>query len=142
MSERQRKAKKLAEKAKQSAEKTEEKRKKREREFVHPSRLSASEGAAASSGGVADVQKKGDASESKSSDALDVERLVHKFAKAGKKRKSSSTVENRDDAASDVVPGLSFSSSVGGNVEKEIEKEKEKKTEKKAKKEKKRPKTE
>ena len=123
LTERERKAKKLAEKTQQSAERSEEKRKNRESQFIPPELLAPADGASS------EVSKKeGGSSGPKSGDAsADVDRLVSKFSKSGKKRKSS-LPETANNADSDVVPGLLFSS--------------EKKKEKKAKKDKKRSKTE
>jgi ribosomal RNA assembly protein len=95
LSERQRKAKKLAEKQQASLEKTNEKRMAREREFIHPSLLKD-----ADKGGD-DVEKgdekKGanDANEAKNDAGADMERLVGKFAK--KKRKASEEKSGDDD---------------------------------------------
>jgi ribosomal RNA assembly protein len=95
LSERQRKAKKLAEKQQASLEKTNEKRIAREREFIHPSLLKD-----ADKGG--DGVEKGDekkgannAHEAKTDAGADMERLVGKFAK--KKRKASDEKSGKDD---------------------------------------------
>ena len=88
LSERQRKAKKLAEKQQASLEKSNEKRKAREREFIHPSLLKDDDGEGSD---VAEKKEKvNEASAVEVDDAgADMERLVDKFAK--KKRKASET---------------------------------------------------
>lgn len=101
LSERERKAKKMAEKAKKSAEKTEEKRRKREMEFLPPSVLAAAQRTSSSESKPAKKDGNDDAK-------ADVDRLVSKFAKSEKKRKPTS----EDHAASfqpDADPGLLFS---------------------------------
>eukprot|EP00584_Thalassiosira_punctigera_P019276 CAMPEP_0172551630 /NCGR_PEP_ID=MMETSP1067-20121228/40110_1 /TAXON_ID=265564 ORGANISM="Thalassiosira punctigera, Strain Tpunct2005C2" /NCGR_SAMPLE_ID=MMETSP1067 /ASSEMBLY_ACC=CAM_ASM_000444 /LENGTH=443 /DNA_ID=CAMNT_0013339439 /DNA_START=110 /DNA_END=1441 /DNA_ORIENTATION=- len=102
LSERERKSKKLEEKRVASREKSEEKRAAREREFIHPSLLRGDGAKIVENGGpkikTDEMKAKGDASE-------DVERLVNKFAKPGKKRKGvESKVEDED--ASDFIVGL------------------------------------
>ncbi|KAL7465769.1 hypothetical protein ACHAXS_006092 [Conticribra weissflogii] len=102
LSERERKAKKMAEKAKRSAEKTEEKRKSREMEFLPPSVLAAAERTSSS-------EPKPTKKDDYDDDAkADVDRLVSKFAKSGKKRKPSSE-DNIDYKKSVTDPGLLFS---------------------------------
>lgn len=89
LSERQRKAKKLAEKQQASLEKSNEKRRQREREFIHPSLLrDANEGGGSVNKGG--EKKASVAARAEANDAsADMERLVGRFARAGKKRKSS-----------------------------------------------------
>mmetsp|Transcript_31024 Transcript_31024/g.63864 ORF Transcript_31024/g.63864 Transcript_31024/m.63864 type:complete len:171 (-) Transcript_31024:110-622(-) len=102
LSERERKAKKMAEKAKKSAEKTEEKRVKREMEFLPPSVLAAAQGTSSSESKPA--KKDGNDNEK-----ADVNRLVSKFAKSGKKRKPTFE-DNTASFQSDSDPGVLFSS--------------------------------
>mmetsp|Transcript_14053 Transcript_14053/g.28671 ORF Transcript_14053/g.28671 Transcript_14053/m.28671 type:complete len:417 (-) Transcript_14053:123-1373(-) len=91
LSERQRKAKKLAEKQQASVEKTNEKRRAREREFIHPSLLKD-----ADEGDVVEKSGEKETNEEAYDDAgADMERLVGKFAK--KKRKASEEKSGDDD---------------------------------------------
>jgi ribosomal RNA assembly protein len=79
LSERERKAKKLADKRAVGKEKSEEKRRKREREFIHPSLLEDG-----NSGGK--TESKVDVGAEGKVD--DVDRLAKKFAKKSKKQKT------------------------------------------------------
>mmetsp|Transcript_27073 Transcript_27073/g.46016 ORF Transcript_27073/g.46016 Transcript_27073/m.46016 type:complete len:417 (-) Transcript_27073:108-1358(-) len=91
LSERQRKAKKLAEKQQASMEKTNEKRRAREREFIHPSLLKD-----ADEFDVVEKSGEKETNEQANDDAgADMERLVGKFAK--KKRKTSEEKSGDDD---------------------------------------------
>lgn len=95
LSERERKAKKLAEKQQASLEKSNEKRRQREREFIHPSLLRDSDG-----DGGDTVEKggdKGNAAAEANDASADMERLVGKFAKSGKKRKEKSVGDDDED---------------------------------------------
>jgi len=102
LSERERKAKKLAEKQVASKEKTEEKRKTREMEFVHPSQLDEDAGG--------DVEKSAGEKEEGSTPTKatdDVDRLVSKFAKSsGKKRKSLESKQVEEQDAVDAIVGI------------------------------------
>jgi len=92
LSERQRKAKKLAEKQQASMEKSIEKRKAREREFIHPSLLKDD----AEEGDVAEKSGGKETNDEANDDAgADMERLVGKFAK--KKRKASEEKSGDDE---------------------------------------------
>ncbi|KAL3786680.1 hypothetical protein HJC23_002769 [Cyclotella cryptica] len=84
LSERERKAKKLAEKKKVGQEKVEEKRKKREREFIHPKVLEGLADKGNAGNENAKVESKRNSDKNK---VDDVERLANKFSK---KRKTSS----------------------------------------------------
>lgn len=95
LSERERKAKKLAEKQQASLEKSNEKRRQREREFIPPSLLRDADG-----DGGDTVEKGGDKGDTvaEATDAsADMERLVGKFAKSGKKRKEKSVGDDDED---------------------------------------------
>jgi ribosomal RNA assembly protein len=89
LSERQRKAKKLAEKQQASLEKSNEKKRAREREFIHPSLLKDD--------GEGDEVEKKEASDGSNNDDVDadMERMVGKFAK--KKRKASEEKSANDE---------------------------------------------
>jgi ribosomal RNA assembly protein len=78
LSERERKAKKLADKRAAGKEKSEERRKKREREFVHPSLLEGEDGS-----GKNKAKNDGDGKEGK---VDEVDRLASKFAKKKKQK--------------------------------------------------------
>ena len=93
LSERQRKAKKLAEKQQASLEKSNEKRRAREREFIHPSLLKDD--------GEGDVVEKSGEKETSvgSTDDVgaDMERLVGKFAKKKRKAAEEKSGDDEDD---------------------------------------------
>jgi ribosomal RNA assembly protein len=95
LSERERKAKKLAEKQQASLEKSNEKRRQREREFIHPSLLRDADGDSGDT--VEKGGDKGDTAAEANDVSADMERLVGKFAKSGKKRKEKSSVGDDDE---------------------------------------------
>jgi len=97
LSERERKAKKLLEKQAMSKEKSEEKQRSRDREFLHPSLLEED-----NEEGVNSESAGGDKAGGSKTDSVnatqDVDRLVNKFAKSQKKRKSAERNTENEDA--------------------------------------------
>ena len=93
LSERQRKAKKLAEKQQASLEKSNEKKRAREREFIHPSLLK-------DDGEGDEVEKTGEKETNVGSTddvGADMERMVGKFAKKKRKAAEEKSADDEDD---------------------------------------------